>query len=275
MLKLLAMLTMFAVPLTDAPSVLEPANDWSVEHSDGRCLLSRRFGTGADQVVFGFGLYPITGADQIVLIEPTRETKSIKPTDARLVLNPGRDRETVYGVAVPREEGGRITKFGVPITLSDGFRGRERVVIRTDGRRYDLPLSDMGAAFAAAERCQNDLMRKWGLDPNLVTAAVTPAEPIGSPASWLSANDYPRDAQIREPTRKVVVRAEIDARGAVTNCAVVQSSGAQALDQVTCEVVVSNRVRFRPARNAAGEAVPSIWIQGFCWLRWPDSLCIP
>lgn len=93
----------------------------------------------------------------------------------------------------------------------------------------------------------------------------------GTKAVWRSGTirdrDYPRDASRQRAGGEVEVRFTIEANGRVTGCRVTKSSGNAALDRRTCELIEA-RFRFKPATNAAGDAIasPYGWRQRW-WLE--------
>lgn len=79
-----------------------------------------------------------------------------------------------------------------------------------------------------------------------------------------NARDYPlppggRDARIGS---EVVVKVTVGADGRASNCSVFKPSGDPDADRITCRLVVE-RLRFRPATDASGNAVaaPFYWRQ--------------
>lgn len=93
----------------------------------------------------------------------------------------------------------------------------------------------------------------------------------GSKAVWQSGTirdrDYPAAASRARVGGEVEVRFTIQPTGRVTGCRVSRSSGDAALDTVTCRLI-EERFRFKPATNAAGDAVASAygWRQNW-WLE--------
>ncbi|MBB5707919.1 energy transducer TonB [Sphingopyxis panaciterrulae] len=79
--------------------------------------------------------------------------------------------------------------------------------------------------------------------------------------------DYPRQAARAKSGGEVEVRFTIQPTGRVTGCRVTRSSGDAVLDATTCRLI-EDRFRFRPATNAADEAVASAygWRQNW-WLE--------
>ena len=93
----------------------------------------------------------------------------------------------------------------------------------------------------------------------------------GSKAAWRSGtirdSDYPREASRARVGGAVEVRFTIETTGRVTGCRVSRSSGDASLDATTC-LLIEERFRFKPATNAAGEAIRSAygWQQSW-WLE--------
>lgn len=97
---------------------------------------------------------------------------------------------------------------------------------------------------------------------------VSPATDLSKPptirSGSISNNDYPRSAISRGEQGVVRVAFQVSAEGRVTACAVDQSSRSEALDLRSCDIV-TRRLRFRPALDAAGRAVAGVGAQVFEW----------
>lgn len=93
----------------------------------------------------------------------------------------------------------------------------------------------------------------------------------GAKAAWRSGtirdSDYPRSASAAKTGGDVEVRFTIQPSGRVSGCRVTRSSGDTALDATTCRLI-EDRFRFKPATNAAGDAIASAygWRQSW-WLE--------
>lgn len=90
------------------------------------------------------------------------------------------------------------------------------------------------------------------------------ASPRGNYALWVTPEDYPtRD--LRAGNQGLVrFRLDLDARGKVTDCRIVQSSGFEGLDQAACKYA-SKRARFEPATDETGQAVAGSWTSAVRW----------
>jgi TonB family protein len=90
------------------------------------------------------------------------------------------------------------------------------------------------------------------------------ATPIDNPGSWISNADYPAEALRRRAHGPVGFRLTIDASGVPTACAVTASSQDRSLDEATCTLLLA-RARFRPARDAQGNAVTDSFVSRIRW----------
>lgn len=80
-------------------------------------------------------------------------------------------------------------------------------------------------------------------------------------ARWIKGriknSDYPRYVGDVEVEGTVLMRFDIGANGRVTGCTVTRSSGDAVLDETTCRLI-KKRLRYEPARDASGRAVPDV-----------------
>ena len=90
------------------------------------------------------------------------------------------------------------------------------------------------------------------------------ATPQTDPSTWLGGNDYPASAIASDKEGAATVALEVDETGRATACAVTSSSGSAALDDRTCALLME-RARFSPARDEAGKAVRSTYVQRVAW----------
>jgi TonB family protein len=107
-------------------------------------------------------------------------------------------------------------------------------------------------------------------DPGSGRAAATPPVDAGT-ESVLTFDDYPGAALRGNQQGDVTVRLTVSAKGRVSDCHIVRSSGAALLDQNTCWVL-ARRMRFVPARDAQGEATESAYDQAVSWRIPPEVL---
>lgn len=95
-------------------------------------------------------------------------------------------------------------------------------------------------------------------------AAGTDPEPIGNIADWFPADSYPPQARALGLEGRVAFSLDIDARGRITQCHIIETSGSDLLDSAACTQAIING-RFRPGRDGAGQAVAKAWHSTMRW----------
>ena len=93
---------------------------------------------------------------------------------------------------------------------------------------------------------------------------VAPPRARANLASYIGEADYPASALARGEQGSVRFRLQVEPDGRVTNCTIVRPSGAAALDNATCRIMMS-RARFTPARDSQGNPAPD-WVESE--IRW-------
>jgi TonB family protein len=87
----------------------------------------------------------------------------------------------------------------------------------------------------------------------------------GEPVNTLFTDeDYPPAALRANEEGRVQVRLHIGTDGIVSSCDITTSSNSASLDSTTCRLL-SERARFRPARDAAGKAVGDSHVAAIVW----------
>jgi TonB family protein len=95
-------------------------------------------------------------------------------------------------------------------------------------------------------------------------AVAQAIEPVAPLQSHFTADDYPADAVAKGEQGTVEFLLSIAVDGQPTDCVVTNSSGSSSLDSATC-LVMMERARFRPARNAAGKPAISSYRSRITW----------
>ena len=82
----------------------------------------------------------------------------------------------------------------------------------------------------------------------------------GSDPDWIGGKirdkDYPKALREANISGTTVTEIAVGIAGRANGCRVIRTSGNRELDTTTCRLIME-RFRFKPARNAAGQAVPS------------------
>lgn len=261
-LTVIAALAVIATPMQTATPVLVPTTTWSVDQADSQCILSRDFGSRPDRLTLAILTVPGKELADIAVIQPDRAGGSVG--SARFAIRiPGMPSiDPRQAVGAPAKEGGRITRGFVMPDQLEKLRDAPVIELTIDRERHALSHAVTAAAFDARTNCEADILRTWGLDPRLVTQVKIRPSPIGDPGNWLSFQDYPTEALRRNEQGTVLFRLDIDISGKIQGCGIIESSGSKALDDAVCRII-PRRARFKPARDAAGEPVPSLFVNRF------------
>lgn len=93
---------------------------------------------------------------------------------------------------------------------------------------------------------------------------ATPPRPITPDRPWTTNDDYPAEALKRRQQGTTGFSMTISALGKVTACRITQSSGSEELDRATC-TMMAQKIRFKPARDAAGKQVEGEFASRLTW----------
>jgi TonB family protein len=237
---------------------------WRVDWGDARCILAR---DGADTgPTLAIRYVPGDRRAEIWVLSPHwGEAQVAGAGSVKLVL------DTAGAQPVDRFRGVRLPKGGYAFATQDvasdffyAFQGATSVSLQKKGREVlRIPLPDAAKALAATRACEDDLLKRWGVDPIVFHSLRTPARADPSVA-WASQHDYPQSALAASQEGTVYVRVNVAADGRVTACNVVVSSGVAALDETTCALQL-RRGRYRPAIGAEGRPVAALNVFYVTW----------
>ncbi|WP_114951392.1 energy transducer TonB [Sphingosinicella terrae] len=96
-----------------------------------------------------------------------------------------------------------------------------------------------------------------------------PVRARASLGDYISPDEYPPEARRRGAEGTVRLVASISPEGRVVDCRITGSSGDAGLDDGTCQLF-RDRVRYTPARDAGGHAVPDSVPATIAW-RLPEA----
>lgn len=160
-----------------------------------------------------------------------------------------------------------------PSTREVQTRSTQPVITRPD-TPFDFDLTPSGRIDALPDLGSGPIGTldrvDFGIPDPAPTATLDPiaAAPRGNPGGWITDRDY-RPSWIRREYSGVAGFAlEIDASGQVSDCTITRSTGHAALDAATCHLV-TDRARFDPAKNSAGDPVPGRYTNAVNW-RLPE-----
>jgi TonB family protein len=265
---LLLMMAQAAVsaPAQPAPSPpLAPSGKWVVEYDQELCAASRTYGDGPAAITLAFRPFPTQPSMEVVLIDHGPGTKYATTGDGAIVLDPTGQRAATAWRSFAIKGGERILHLDVKRADLSQLAAANALTVEAGKRRIALQTPAIAKALDLLDGCETDLIKSWGVDPDLFAGGVTRPEPVGRGlADWFNGDVYPPEAQRAGQQGRVVTLIQIDAAGKVTNCRVVDSSHFPALDDGTCRVLL-DRGRYRPAKDTGGQPVASWALQPVKW----------
>jgi TonB family protein len=242
------------------PRLEVPPGKWTVDYGNVRCSLARRLG-GPQSPVLILTSYLGRDEPEVILMRDGSEPLPALPERVDVVLSPS--GEVTHGkLRSRRVQVGRVASVQ---DLGEGFIDRfaaaSAIRLQAKGRALvELQTPSAAAAVAALRACNADLLRSWGVDPDvqLKSKAI-------QTSGTISDNDYPSALIAAGEKGPVVARFTVDAAGKVVNCGAVVSSGHPRLDALTCDLI-TRRFRYDPAIGQDGKPTASILVRTVRWL---------
>ncbi|RYD68608.1 MAG: energy transducer TonB [Sphingomonadales bacterium] len=152
------------------------------------------------------------------------------------------------------------------LAASDGIR-----IERDDTLVASLKLTGTAKAIPVLQACAHRVAKANPIDPfddgsdaPNTGGLAKPVSARGSAGAWVTDDDYPAAALRAEQEGTVGFKLDVDAAGAVLNCAITTSSGSALLDVTACSLI-KRRARFNPAQNAAGVKIAGTFESRFTW----------
>ncbi len=243
---------------------LQPFGKWQADYGIEECRVIRSFGDPKNPTTFQMEKY-----------DPDNDAApslSIASSDLKKISRPIKVSISVDNQNIPNVADGIIISTGAdgPNILyiqeaaafdrmlnADIENNRQTIAHFDSGNTHlTISLGNMAGPLKALSSCMDDLMRSWGFDPKQQHSLQKKPEPITSPATWFSPQDYPQSLSINSKTGGVFVRLNVSETGDITQCHVMKSGGDEQFKNITCDVA-RKKGRFRPAISNEGKAVAS------------------
>lgn len=254
---------------TRAPEASAPGETrWAIGRSGLMCALRRQL-AASPAVTLIVRAFPGSGEYEVLLVSPEwSRTMARDRSGARLTLLPsGTHYERPRFVNTTLGEFGNGVRFGaLPASFMSEMTQLEAITLSVDDREigtYAVPLAARAAqAFSACETAQ---LAQWGADPAGLEAGATRPRPIGDHLRWLQPQEFPAPGNMV----RMAFRLNVDAEGRAQQCTVIESNLSARQGERACQLL-AERARYEPARDARGNAVPSVAVHQANWIRAPS-----
>ena len=148
-------------------------------------------------------------------------------------------------------------------------RGESAYSFRTQssatGAKRSLVFVVIGVVMLAVLISVLMALPQGGADAPASSDVARPAQALRNPPSVFVPADYPAEALAQRAQGSTRYRLQVSEVGRAETCDIERSSGSAALDQATCQVITS-RLRFYPALDAAGRPVASNFTGTIRWM---------
>ncbi len=257
-----------ASPAAPIPTnVLRPDGPWNVDYAPDECRLIRAFGKDDKQIILrlarGSGLREF----DFVVAGPSIPKLQLRLSGAIRLSPQGIEQKSQgYSMPLPNTKMRFVRFYDLDTSIFHSITGSQILEVTADKAfSVSLLLTGSHAAIDALNTCYDDLLVSWGLDPAKLREPKFLPTPTGNPGNWATTSDYPKEALRNNLAGEVRFMVIVDEQGKTRDCKVVHGSGVPMLDQTTCSLIL-RRARFKPARDASGNAMVSYYVNRVRWM---------
>lgn len=256
-----ALLLAIAAPTEAVSAELLPAGKWQAEYAKSSCIISRAFGEKPNLTMFGLKPAPNSDFVTLLIIQPSSKGRSVSG-EAEVRLSSGFVPEYADYWSVTAN-GVRVTTIGVPRATLDALAKGDSIAVKA-GALVDVALrpTAFDKALLALKECEADLLASWGYSRAAQAAVAKQAE--GTLRGLIRSDDYPGSLIDRDIQGTVGFRIRIEPDGSISDCAIIESSGAPDLDKHTCNLA-KKRARYLPATGHDGKPLWSFTFGRVTW----------
>lgn len=248
------------------PEVWTPSSEWEVNYAESECRLTREFtnGDSKSQLLIKTEL---SLDHYAVSLSGAAIPKKSRVLSVGVRLGGNAKANTYPGESGQKSDGSEyiLQWYGLPAeAIINGPKDQIMRIEAPIGFAAELSLKNVKAAMSALNICQDDLLRRWKIDPTLYRKLQKQLEPVGNPGNWASSLDYPSSAFEQRKEGIVTFYLRVDLKGKPMDCSILKSSGAADLDKRTCELMM-RRAKFKPAIDGQGKPVEAPFISRVRW----------
>lgn len=229
-----------------------PPGTWAVEYAQEYCVLSREGVAGEPGVAFR--TRPLALEHDFLIYVP--RTGATVPSGDGQVLVSDNDTPTARWTWIEEPQGKRFRLIHTLVDSEQLARAlsagsvRMRVPGSLDMR---ISLLNVRKAAEALRVCEDDLARRWGVEPAEMRSWSRPAASRSDLRSlFWNSKDNSAVAMIQSGATRAVL--DIDEMGQIAGCKIVQHSRVAWVDAQFCETIRKGAT-FDPALDAHGKAV--------------------
>ena len=269
---------------------LVPTGRWVLDVGETQCTISRAFGSVEAPITLRLARSVAPGLiDTVVAGAPLAPLTTEVAVRTRFGDGASFVSSRGYSMRVdgpPR----RLVRW----YLSDTAFANQDITMDVEAGSVRLVFNQaqLGAAIRALNNCQADLRQHWNMSEDMFAETEAPStgtaptpgsatgfrfqehpdhlgdptpgrpQPSRNPVEWLSSVDFGDNERPGQMTAYLLVGTD----GRVADCTVSRATPDAILTARTC-LLMRERARFRPARDAAGQAVRSVYYKRILFVR--------
>ena len=262
-LTAIALLCASVAPAASAEP-LQPTGKWRLNYEDAQCNAYRSYGTKQKPLFLAFKSPPSGSVVQLMVLQNGPRMDALQHNTT---ISAGETKALRTNMLVYRNKDSnfRVSRINLPISVFQGFRDAPDLKIDSTDRDFTFVLSDFSALMTAIDACVADLREHWNVSESDALNPRLSRSAIGDLQKVFKSEDYPWMAVRGEMQGTTGVVLLIDESGKVADCSVVETSGAASVDAQSC-AIITERARFEPALDAAGNPARSSYSQRIKWM---------
>jgi Gram-negative bacterial TonB protein C-terminal len=245
------------LPAAPKATVFHATKPWDVDYGETQCTVMREYGDPADPVTLAI-IPSINGATYQLVVAYKRPAPDYAE-EFESKVDFGSGPITAWAIKYGSQNRKvRLYRFRISSTEMAQARNASTVTLHLrDIPDVTFALESMPALMDSMEKCTADLQDFWNLGGEKNGRI---AQPSRGNIRWdFYPSDYPWEAIRRHQQGTSQYMLLVDERGIVAGCDVLKPSGVPVLDVAGC-LVVEQRSRLTPARDAAGKPVRSTYV---------------
>jgi hypothetical protein len=256
-----------AVCLSSVPSASiganafqQPAKPWVLDYAETQCVAWRQYGTADHSITLLIRPSPDGGTYELDLVKQRAAGPFAEEHWGSIDFGNGpMGAWVLHYQNVPDKL--QISQFRIDSAQMAQARSASSVIFEIGNYQapVSLALRSMPDLMKGLDQCNVELRRYWNVGVKLSQPAR------GDVRTIFTNDDYPEIAVSRVQQGTAQFLLFIDPVGKVAACHVLRRSGVAVLDATGC-IVIKQRAKFTPARDAAGKPVrdaivtpPIVW----------------
>lgn len=244
------------------PIQLQPSSQWDLDYGQNSCRLIRLMGEGKQQTKLVFESVGPGDLTMLVIGRPLFTPKYEPGVTVKFVPAQINDYKGTAAVGASGHEAAAFwSNLGFTNTVPNDVIARSNAIqVNIEGGHpVVLATGDLAGAMQALEKCEQDELADFGVDP-AVQAKITRPASAPNLGEWLKTETVFSGRQEDQRISEASFRLLVDAAGHVTKCESVSRFNVPEFDVALCNALQKG-APVQPAQLADGTKVQSYVVE--------------